>query len=281
MYLSHMPGTQTEETQETALTLACCAGFNECARLLIEAGGDIEKGASTPLMEACQEGYDDLVDFLIRSGAKVTSVANNGDTALDLAAENGHKKICEALLRAGAKLEHRSEGGRTPLMRAARQGHESTVDYLIEVGANVNLYSENNEHTVLSFACSHGQLGVVQRLLRSGANPNAKLKDNSTMLIEAAKGGHTQVVQLLLDPNRAGARYVLNEYPIQEQRSEEINFEEVVDVLNSVKDMISQPGEGVLPPSPIGAGDASLDQLAANAKGKGRKEIILILLQSI
>ena len=195
---------QTEETQETALTLACCAGFIDVAKLLIGAGADIEKGASTPLMEAAQEGYESLVDYLIHSGAKVTTVANNGDTALDLAAENGHTKICMALLNAGAKLEHRSEGGRTPLMRAARQGHEATVDYLIKAGADVNLYSENNEHTVLSFACQNGQLSVVQRLIQAGANPNAKLKDGSTMLIEAAKGGHTTVVTLLLDYSEGG-----------------------------------------------------------------------------
>ena len=138
---------------------------------------------------------------------KVTSVANNGDTALDLAAENGHTNICKALLKAGAKLEHRSEGGRTPLMRAARQGHEHTVDFLIKNGADVNLYSENNEHTVLSFACQNGQLSVVQRLIQARANPNAKLKDGSTMLIEAAKGGHTAVVNLLLDYSEGGTEY--------------------------------------------------------------------------
>lgn len=38
---------QTEETQETALTLACCGGFLEVADFLIKAGADIELGAST------------------------------------------------------------------------------------------------------------------------------------------------------------------------------------------------------------------------------------------
>ena len=39
-------------------------------------------------------------------------------------------------------------------------------------------------------------------LLQQGADPFHKLKDNSTMLIEAAKGGHTTVVQMLIDyPN--------------------------------------------------------------------------------
>ena len=190
---------QTEETQETALTLACCAGFIDVARLLIEANADIEKGCSTPLMEAAQEGYEKLVDYLIESGAQVKTVATNSDTALDLAAENGHTKICQALLAAGANLEHLSEGGRTPIMRAARQGQEETVEFLIKAGANLNQYSENNEHTVLSFACHSGHLQVVKLLLQNGANPNATLKDGSTMLIEAARGGHTAVVTLLLD----------------------------------------------------------------------------------
>ena len=53
---------QTEETQETALTLACCGGFKDVAELLIKAGADIEIGASTPLMEAAQEGHRDLVE---------------------------------------------------------------------------------------------------------------------------------------------------------------------------------------------------------------------------
>ena len=51
---------QTEKTQETALTLACCGlyvccgGFAEVADFFIKAGADIELGASTPLMEAAQ-----------------------------------------------------------------------------------------------------------------------------------------------------------------------------------------------------------------------------------
>lgn len=63
---------QTEETQETALTLACCGGFLEVADFLIKAGADIELGCSTPLMEAAQEGHVELVKFLLRSGLLMT-----------------------------------------------------------------------------------------------------------------------------------------------------------------------------------------------------------------
>jgi len=59
---------QTEETQETALTLACCGGFLEIAELLINSDANLELGCSTPLMEAAQEGHVDLVKYLIASG---------------------------------------------------------------------------------------------------------------------------------------------------------------------------------------------------------------------
>ena len=44
---------------------------------------------------------------------------------------------------------------------------------------------------------------MVELLLVHGADPHHKLRDNSTMLMEASRGGHTKVVQLLIDfPNR-------------------------------------------------------------------------------
>jgi ankyrin repeat domain-containing protein 17 len=120
---------------------------------------------------------------------------------LTYACENGHTDVAEVLLYFGAELEHLSEGGRTPLMKACRAGHICTVKFLIQKGADVNRQTTNNDHTPLSLACAGGHQQVVELLLAHIADPFHKLKDNSTMLIEAAKGGHTGVVQLLLDFN--------------------------------------------------------------------------------
>ncbi|XP_034251058.1 ankyrin repeat domain-containing protein 17 isoform X2 [Thrips palmi] len=190
---------QTEETQETALTLACCGGFLEVADFLLKAGADLELGSSTPLMEAAQEGHLELVKYLLDQNANVTAQTQTGDTALTYACENGHTDVADLLLQYGSDLEHESEGGRTPLMKACRAGHQCTVKFLIQKGADVNRQSTNNDHTPLSLASAGGHLAVVQLLLQHNADPFHKLKDNSTMLIEAAKGGHTKVVQLLLD----------------------------------------------------------------------------------
>ncbi|KAG5844228.1 hypothetical protein ANANG_G00160140 [Anguilla anguilla] len=122
---------QTEETQETALTLACCGGFLE-------------------------EGHLELVKYLLAAGANVHATTATGDTALTYACENGHTDVADVLLQTGANLEHESEGGRTPLMKAARAGHLCTVQFLISKGANVNRATANNDHTVVSLACAGG-----------------------------------------------------------------------------------------------------------------------------
>ena len=95
---------QTEETQETALTLACCGGFLEVADFLIKAGADLELGASTPLMEAAQEGHLDLVKYLLENGALVNAQTGTGDTALTYACENGHTDVADLLLQYNAEL---------------------------------------------------------------------------------------------------------------------------------------------------------------------------------
>ena len=75
---------QTEETQETALTLACCGGFLDVADFLIKAGADIELGASTPLMEAAQEGHLELVKYLLEARADVNAQTGTGNTFLTI-----------------------------------------------------------------------------------------------------------------------------------------------------------------------------------------------------
>uniref|UniRef100_A0A8B9DWC7 Ankyrin repeat and KH domain containing 1 n=1 Tax=Anser cygnoides TaxID=8845 RepID=A0A8B9DWC7_ANSCY len=106
---------QTEETQETALTLACCGGFSEVADFLIKAGADIELGCSTPLMEAAQEGHLELVKYLLAAGANVHATTATGDTALTYACENGHTDVADVLLQAGADLDKQEDLKKTIL----------------------------------------------------------------------------------------------------------------------------------------------------------------------
>lgn len=154
---------RTEETQETALTLAACGGFIEVCEMLLNAGADIEVGGvgcSTPLMEAAQEGHLELVRRLLERGALVNAVTATGDTALHYAAENGHVKVCEKLLDWGAVFGAMTEGGRTPLMKAARTGHLEVVQLFLERGVAIDQPTSQNDANALSLACSGGHAKV-------------------------------------------------------------------------------------------------------------------------
>ncbi|CAH8664748.1 unnamed protein product [Dicrocoelium dendriticum] len=193
---------RTEETQETALTLAACGGFIEVCEMLLNAGADIEVGGvgcSTPLMEAAQEGHLDLVRRLLQRGAAVNAVTATGDTALHYAAENGHVKVCKELLDWGAVFGALAEGGRTPLMKAARSGNLEVVQLFLEHGAPIDQPTIQNDANALSLACSGGHAKVVKYLLQHGADPQYQLRDGSTMLIEAARSGSSAVLRLILD----------------------------------------------------------------------------------
>ncbi|CAF4616810.1 unnamed protein product, partial [Rotaria sp. Silwood2] len=188
----------TEDTQETALTLACAGGFLDVAKILLSNGANVNLGQSTPLMEASQEGHVELVQYLIQNGADVNQTTPAGETALAYAWESGHSEVAEILLNSGAHIDQAENEGRTPLMKAARAGHICTVRYLISK-ADVNRATNSNDSTVLSLACAGGHLDVASLLLKHGADPNHLLKDRSNCLIEAAKGGHTEIVKLLLE----------------------------------------------------------------------------------
>jgi len=49
----------------------------------------------------------------------------------------------------------------------------------IPAGADANKATTNHDHTVLSLACAGGHIGVVELLLKHGANPMQKLKVQS------------------------------------------------------------------------------------------------------
>uniref|UniRef100_A0A8C4Y967 Ankyrin repeat and KH domain containing 1 n=1 Tax=Gopherus evgoodei TaxID=1825980 RepID=A0A8C4Y967_9SAUR len=169
------------------------------------------------------DGHVEVARLLLDSGAQVNMPADSFESPLTLAACGGHVELAALLIERGANLEEVNDEGYTPLMEAAREGHEEMVALLLAQGANVHATTATGD-TALTYACENGHTDVADVLLQAGADlvfnlnysfteartpltvafsvSKLSLQDGSTMLIEAAKGGHTNVVSYLLDyPN--------------------------------------------------------------------------------
>nr|CDJ80356.1 Ankyrin and K Homology domain containing protein [Haemonchus contortus] len=184
------PVNLTSESYESPLTLSCCGGHAELAKLLIDAGANIEETNDenyTPLMEAAREGHVHVVKILLENGAQVNATTDETmETALT------------GLYSNGADLNFDYDG-RTALMKAAKNGFVEIVEFLVSKGADVNYRSSNGDATALSLACSAGHKDIVKLLLKCGADPNIELKDGVTCVMEAARNGFVNIVEMMLD----------------------------------------------------------------------------------
>ncbi len=210
---------------DSALITAIRQEHSEVAQLLLEAGANAllpNRRAETPGLFAARKGNtaimrallargldpdlaqsDQLLDYFISNIVKKEKLR----ALLIEAASNGHAETCTALLAAGANPDVRDEEGRTALFWAASQGFAGTVNILLEYEANPDL-KDNKGMTPLMSAAKSGLRRVVASLLAHRAAVNIR-EDNEqsreeegsgmTALAYAVRGGHTGIVQLLLE----------------------------------------------------------------------------------
>ena len=87
--------------------------------------------------------------------------------------------------------------GTTKLHRATYQDDFDAVVKLIRIGADVNARNDYGV-TPLSLACSNGNAQIIETLLKAGADPNATVRSGETPLMLAARTGNVEAVRLLL-----------------------------------------------------------------------------------
>jgi ankyrin repeat protein len=91
-----------------------------------------------------------------------------------------------------------SSDGTTPLHWAVHNNDVEGVDRLIKAGANVNAKNEHGA-TAMSLAAATGNTTIIERLLKAGADPDSPHADGQTALMVIARSTNVKAARLLLD----------------------------------------------------------------------------------
>jgi ankyrin repeat protein len=157
---------------------------------------------ATALTFAIMAANADAVPMLLERGDKLSDKFIQLGTAEGIAPPQAinfdDNKMLSALLDAGLSVESPDDGGFTLLDMAVISNRIEAVRLLVTHGANVNAVDQNGM-TPLLYAASidFGDSRMIDLLLKSGANKQARTKEGLTALELARKYDHIQLFKSL------------------------------------------------------------------------------------
>eukprot|EP01116_Phalansterium_solitarium_P002006 TRINITY_DN11868_c0_g1_i1.p1 TRINITY_DN11868_c0_g1~~TRINITY_DN11868_c0_g1_i1.p1 ORF type:complete len:1011 (+),score=337.44 TRINITY_DN11868_c0_g1_i1:207-3239(+) len=128
----------------------------------------------------------ELVALLIEHGADVNVRDYAGRTALHCAVQRGHECVAKSLLDRGADPNLSDFERLPPLQSAVLRGHRGLVTRLLDAGAEIDAHNRFGR-TALHEACSKGFIDLAELLLDRGAQLEARDPLGRTPLLDATR----------------------------------------------------------------------------------------------
>lgn len=182
-----------------AIAAAVLAERPKMAHLLLEAGANPDAPypdyiGATALMLSVQTKDILLADELLAAGADINIQDNNGDPAINWAAYYGYHEFVHLFLRRGAQTSLAGHG--TAREIAMRRGHQSVVSMLAR---HEKISLPDPDAAMLAQAVFEGRIEDTEEALIIGVSPHSPDFTGRPLIALAARLGHTEIVQTLLD----------------------------------------------------------------------------------
>ena len=133
----------------------------------------------TALHNAVKKEHLEIIKMLIKYGAEINTKDKNNESPLETAMETSKKhtiEIVKTLVVNGAKIS-----GNT-ICTAIQKNNTKILKIFVESGANINIRDSRSGYRPIHCAIDNGRLGMVQYLVKNGANLNATSNYKQTPL---------------------------------------------------------------------------------------------------
>lgn len=158
-------------------------------------------------------GHEEIVRLLLKPAYRLSHSTTEYFQAILAGARGGHIHLINLLLQfTGKAISDFEELGGEMLWEAARHNQEAVVQMLLDSGIDVNAAQHMCRllpGCALSTAAAQGNVRMVRRLLDRGADVNLQTTKHGSPIEAAARGGHEDVVEILLEYGASpGAAFV-------------------------------------------------------------------------
>ncbi|MCP4574536.1 MAG: hypothetical protein GY838_19470 [bacterium] len=190
----------TDQFRELPLHVAAAHGQVDIARLLLDAGAQVDAGdsdLSTPLHVAAVRGQLAMVNLLIDRGADLAFQDNNGAWSMSFAVSRNDTTIIERIMEAGAPLDLVTANGTTLVHMAASRGRTDLFARFVDAGISPDSANEDGM-TPLHYAAMGGRTDMITLLLDRGASIDLADQHGNTALMQAAWRGRTEAASALV-----------------------------------------------------------------------------------
>ena len=195
---------QKTEDGDNCLHIAAREGHLYLCQTLIDDHGFDESCADdmggTALLNSAQSGSYELVKYFVDKGIDIHQKTKNGENCLHIAARNGHLYLCQTLIDDhGFDESCADDMGWTALLNSAQSGSYELVKYFVDKGIDIHQKRKNGENC-LHIAALKGHLYLCQTLIGNHGFDKSIVDNNGWTAVHcSAQGGNYELVKYFVD----------------------------------------------------------------------------------